>query len=413
VLTICGGSAGATAALGPLVSYATRDIEHRWRARSPRNQLRLLKDFQSAARRHPQVIVLAPDLVLATPGVAGVLGQPDQELLRQRGAQLGPGEVLRDEATQLSSGKVVGLTVRRCGGDRGDGVLVEIRSPGPVPKRIPRGPNAKFSAEQVVAGELDRARRGRRRTLVTGESGTGRSNAIRKLAGDARLVTLDCEDADRNGSYWEYRLDQALADDGPAASRGRHPDRQGTLVVLDRIELLPPQMSLRALDRIAESEAWVALIAPPPETLTGEHAALVACCECAVHLQPLRTRSAELPALVHEFAGPDARWALRWTPDALAALTTHTWPGNLHELRAVVRHVARAAVDGCVGVETLPESVGRFAGPQLNPLQRSELEVISTTLQACNGNKVHASAHLGISRTTLYRRMRELGIPSG
>lgn len=415
VLTICGGADGGTAALGPLLSYATRDIENRWRSRSPKDHLRLLKAFQSAARRHPQVIVLAPDLVLATPGVAGVLGQSDQELLRQRGSQLGPGEVLRDEATQLSSGKVVGLTVRRCGGERGDGVLVEIRSPGPAPKvRIPRGTNARFSAEQVVEGELDRARRGRRRTLVTGENGTGRSNAIRRLAGEARLVTLDCEDADRDGPYWEYRLEQLLGTtNGAATPQGVYPDKAGTLVVLDRIELLSPQISLRALDRIADSQAWVALVAPPPETLSGEHAALVACCECAVHLQPLRTRTAELPALVREFAGPDARWALRWTPDALAALTTHTWPGNLHELRAVVRHVARAAVDGCVGVETLPESVGRFAGPQLNPLQRSEREVISTTLQACNGNKVRASAHLGISRTTLYRRMRELGIPSG
>jgi transcriptional regulator of acetoin/glycerol metabolism len=407
VLTICGGTAGATAALGPLLSYATRDIEHRWRSWSPKDHLRLLKAFQSAARRHPQVIVLAADLVLATPGVAGVLGQSDQDLLRQRGAQLGPGEVLRDEATQLTSGKVVGVTVRRCGDDRGDGVLVEIRSPGPAPRvRIPRGPNAKFSAKQVVAGELDRARRGRRRTLVTGESGTGRSSAMRQLAGDARLVTLDCEGAERDGPYWEYRLDQVLG----AASRGGHP---GTLVVLDRIELLSAQMSLRALDRIADSAAWVALIAPPPETLSGEHAALVACCECAIHLQPLRARTAELTTLVRDFAGPEARRALRWTPDALAALRTHSWPGNLHELRAVVRHVARTAVDGCVAVETLPDSVGRSAGRPLNPLQRSEREVISTTLQACNGNKVHASAHLGISRTTLYRRMRELGIPSG
>lgn len=372
----------------------------------------MLRVFQSAARRHPQVVVLAPDLVLATPGVAGVLQQSDQESLRQRGARLGPGEVLRDEATQLTSGRVVGLTVRRCGGERDDGVLVEIRSPGPAPRvRIPRGPNAKFSAGQVVAGELDRARRSRRRTLVTGESGTGRTTAVRQLARDAKLVTLDCQDAERDELYWEYRLEEVLRTaDVPVGIPSGHPD---TLVVLDRIELLSSRMSLRVLDRIADSGAWVALIAPPPEMLSGEQAALVACCECAIHLQPLRTRTAELSSLVREVAGPDARWTLRWTPDALAALKLHSWPGNLHELRSVVRHVARTAVGGCVAVETLPDSVVRSAGRQLNPLQRSEREVISTTLQACNGNKVHASAHLGISRTTLYRRMRELGIPSG
>lgn len=154
----------------------------------------------------------------------GGTGQSDQELLRQWGAQLGPGEVLRDEATQLTSGKVVGLTVRRCGGDRGDGGLVEIRSPGPAPR-----------------------------------------------------------DADSPGSESEV-LRQA------GSRGGAGPGTQG-----------------------------------PP---------------------------------------------------------THA--GNRRERKR----------------------------PQ-NPLQRCEREVISTTLQACNGKKVHASAHLGISRTTLYRRVRELGIPSG
>jgi transcriptional regulator of acetoin/glycerol metabolism len=409
VLSICGGTAGATAALGPLASYATRDIEDRLRARSSKEHLRLFKAFQSAARRHPQVVMLAADLVLATPGVAGVLTQPDHELLRHRGAQLGAGEVLRDEAAQLTSGKIVGLTVRRCGAGRTGGVLVELRSPGSALRvKIPRGSNAKFSAKQVMDGELDRARRGRRRTLITGEGGTGRSTAVRQLAGDARLVWLHCEGSGRVGSLWDQRLDEVLKRAGVS---GKEPGAHKTLIVLERIELLSPEMSLSVLDRIADSEAWFALIAPPPETLSGEHVALTACCECAVHLQPLRARTAELSALVRDLAEPEVRRTLRWTPDALSALGAHSWPGNLHELRAVVRHAARAAIADCVTPETLPSSIVRSSGPQLDPLQRSEREVICATLRACNGNKVHASAHLRISRTTLYRRMRELGIP--
>lgn len=418
VLSICGGPTGRTAELGPFISYATRDIENRLLSGTPHGHLRLLSAFQAASRRHPEVVVLAEDLVLATPAAAAVLGPSDHDLFRERGAHLRSGDVARDEAAELSSGRIVGLTVRTCGTDAGDGLLVEIR-PAESDRRVavPRGSNVRFSAKQVVARELDRARRDRRRTLVTGERGTGRSTVMRQLAGASRLITLECADAVHDGRQWDTRLDQALRGAaGRPEPTGAHPppDTPPALVVLEDIDLLPAATALRTLERVAESDAWVALTAPPPEGLRGEHAALVACCESRVHLQPLRARAAELPTMVHDItagvSGPDGGKTPRWTPAALAALAAHSWPGNLHELRAVVRQAARGAVDGCVTPETLPSSVGRGSTRSLRPLQRSEREVISATLRACNGNKVHVATHLGISRTTLYKRMRELGI---
>ena len=408
VLSICGGPAGGTTDLGPFLSYATRDIENRLLSGAPHGHLRLLSAFQVASRRHSEVVVLADDLVLATPAAAAVLGPPDHEFLRERGARLRAGEVLRDEAAELSSGRIVALTLRPCGSDAGEGILVEIRPADSGWRvKVPRGSNVRFSAKQVVDRELDLARGDRRRTLVTGERGTGRSTVVGQLAGSTRLITLDCADAERDGPRWEARLDEALR--SASAAEGTPP----ALVVLEDVDLLPAAAALRTLERVAESDAWVALTAAPPEQLSGEQAALVACCEGHVHLQPLRARAAELPTLVHDItegvSGPGAK-APRWTPDALAALAAHAWPGNLHELRAVVRQAARTAVDGCVTAEKLPSSVDRGTTRSLSPLQRSEREVISATLRACHGNKVHVATHLGISRTTLYKRMRELGI---
>lgn len=409
VLSICGGPAGGATDLGPFLSYATRDIENRLLSGAPHGHLRLLSAFQAASRRHPEVVVLADDLVLATPAAAAVLGPPDHELLRERGAHLRAGEVVRDEAAELSSGRIVALTLRPCGSEAGEGILVEIRPADSGWRvKVPRGSNVRFSAKQVVDRELDLARRDRRRTLVTGERGTGRSTVVGQLAGSTRLITLDCADAERGGARWEARLDEALR------SASASPETPPALVVLEDVDLLPAAAALRTLERVAESGAWVALTAAPREQLSGEHAALVACCEGHVHLQPLRARAAELPTLVHDIteavAGPTGAKAPRWTPDALAALAAHAWPGNLHELRAVVRQATRTAVDGCVTAETLPSSVDRGATRSLSPLQRSEREVISATLRACHGNKVHVATHLGISRTTLYKRMRELGI---
>jgi len=103
--------------------------------------------------------------------------------------------------------------------------------------------------------------------------------------------------------------------------------------------------------------------------------------------------------------------SLHFTPGALRALSSQPWPGSLRELRAVVEHVLRRRRTGALTVDDLPEAY-RAQEPtrKLAPIDRAERTVIAEALRANDGNKVRAAQALGISRTTLYAKMRALRI---
>lgn len=88
------------------------------------------------------------------------------------------------------------------------------------------------------------------------------------------------------------------------------------------------------------------------------------------------------------------------------------WPGNFSELRLVLRSAAETAqTPDIIDVSDLPpgyQSVTRVA--HLAGRERAEREAIIGALSRAGGNKVHASTELGISRSTLYARMKALDI---
>lgn len=165
----------------------------------------------------------------------------------------------------------------------------------------------------------------------------------------------------------------------------------------------------RLLERIG---LWIALTGAPVAELTGYAAALAAACPTRVDLPVLREHTEDLAGLVRAMLDDlGAGKRVRFTPAALAALTGHPWPGNLRELRTVVQTVLAHRSAGDVVPGYLP--AGYRVSPRLRrmtPLERAEHDAIAAALLEHDGNKLRAAQRLGISRTTLYNRMRALQI---
>lgn len=134
-----------------------------------------------------------------------------------------------------------------------------------------------------------------------------------------------------------------------------------------------------------------------------------------LHTPPLRDRRQDIAVLARHFAAVAA--AAHGTParaiedDAIQALEEHDWPGNVRELQNAINYANAVARDGCIRRNDLPPEVtaqraGLATGSPGEVTRRS----IEDALQAARFNRAAAAALLGVSRTTLWRRMRELGL---
>nr|WP_237534418.1 helix-turn-helix domain-containing protein [Streptomyces sp. SID3343] len=97
------------------------------------------------------------------------------------------------------------------------------------------------------------------------------------------------------------------------------------------------------------------------------------------------------------------------TGDSLRVLAAQPWPGNLAELRRVVRFVAERRSVGDIVPSDLPASHCGVPVPT-SPLLQAEREVIVAAIKAAGGNRLQAARALGVSRSTLYNRMRALRV---
>lgn len=124
-----------------------------------------------------------------------------------------------------------------------------------------------------------------------------------------------------------------------------------------------------------------------------------------VWLPPLRERAGDLPSLWHVLAkqlAPEANLTLR--DETVDVLRTYRWPGNLKELRTVVSQLAMAGKTGPVGPTDLPSSMQ--TAKSLSVIERVELDAIRNALREADGNRARAAEILGISRATVYRKMK-------
>ena len=103
------------------------------------------------------------------------------------------------------------------------------------------------------------------------------------------------------------------------------------------------------------------------------------------------------------------------TPETLELFRGYAWPGNLRELRNIIerslvnaRSGSPLSVSGPLGDSELGVPLTAARGERALDLRSAEEERLVETLIRFNGNKAKAARHLGISRGTVYKRLREL-----
>jgi DNA-binding NtrC family response regulator len=285
--------------------------------------------------------------------------------------------------------------------------------------------------------------------LITGESGTGKSLLARQLHAasgrSGRFVEITC------GSLAESLLDSELFGHVPGAFTGATARRDGRFLLadggtifLDEIATASPALQVKLL-RVLQERQFEPLGAPDTVTVdtrvvlaTNEDlAALVAAgrfradlfwrvAVVSLEMPALRERAGDIPDLAaHFLAGAAGRAGRRiegFTSRALDALQAYRWPGNVRELEHAVERAVLLGRGPLVDVADLPPAItahggGATARPERGGLREElagpERQLILDALGRCGWRRDAAARALGINRTTLYKKLKRLGMDLG
>jgi transcriptional regulator with GAF, ATPase, and Fis domain len=275
--------------------------------------------------------------------------------------------------------------------------------------------------------------------LLRGESGTGKELAARAVHAHSaraakRFEAINC--AALPAPLLESELFghvkgafTGAVRDHPGLFRQAH---KGTLF-LDEVGELPPALQAKILRVLQEREVRpvggdsahavdVRIIAATNRNLEEDRAAgrlrddfYYRIRVFEVVLPPLRERLEDLPSLVErllkELSAATGRRTPGLEPAALRKLEEYRWPGNVRELRNALEHALVTSTGDRIRAEDLPTLGGaRRPGPAPAPRDEGEARRILDALRAEGGHRSRAAKRLGVSRVTLWHRMRALGL---
>lgn len=139
-----------------------------------------------------------------------------------------------------------------------------------------------------------------------------------------------------------------------------------------------------------------------------------------LELPPLRRRKEDIPLLVDQFVARFNRLQQKTVQgiaaEALSLLMAYDWPGNIRELENAIERAFILCNDGTIGIAHLPgELTAHGTATEVEVDMRSahdilDAQVIRAALERNAFNRLEAARELGIHKTTLYRRMKKLGI---
>ena len=278
--------------------------------------------------------------------------------------------------------------------------------------------------------------------LITGESGTGKSliaQAIHNQSSraDKPFITVNCgaiPDTLLESELFGYKA--GAFTDARRSKAGRFTLAEGGTIFLDEIGDVSPSIQSKLLrvlqDKVFEPLGGVQSIRADVRIITATNMNLKELVEegrfrtdlyyrinvFRLELPPLRERMEDIPLLVSHFVAKFS--ALKGkeisgiTPKALAILTNHDYPGNIRELENIIEHAFVLCPGGMIQAHHLPHELQpRTSAAEretLDLLGAYEKELILNALRRNRWNRLKAAQELGIHKTTLFRKIRKLGI---
>ncbi len=278
--------------------------------------------------------------------------------------------------------------------------------------------------------------------LIRGESGTGKELVARaiyqhSLRGDKPFVVINCS------AYPSTLLESELFGHEKGAftgaireKHGRFEQAHGGTVFLDEIGEISPSAQIKLL-RVLQMHKFERL--GGEKTLTVDVRVLAATNKdllqevksgnfredlyyrlnvIPIILPPLRDRRNDIPLLarhfLRRFGGSQDKKIEEFSPEAMRLLLNYSWPGNVRELENSIEHAAVLAKGSKVESSDLPavlyNGVSAPRRGKKSTLIDNERRLLQEVLEECGWNKKQAAKRLGISRTTLYGKLKKYQI---
>ncbi|MHC4452483.1 MAG: sigma-54 interaction domain-containing protein [Planctomycetota bacterium] len=278
--------------------------------------------------------------------------------------------------------------------------------------------------------------------LITGESGVGKELAAREIhrlspRADQPFVALNCAAIPETlleSELFGYAPRSGIAGADPAGRAGRFEQADGGTLFLDEIGEMKPELQTKLLrvlqdkrvDRLNDTNPRpvdVRILCATNQELERAVAEsrfredlYYRLNVVHVHVPPLRERREEIPLLTEFFlrtyAGPDEFRDARLSVAAERAMAAYAWPGNVRELKNCIEQALILGDGKIIRRADLPAAVRRAApvatdeSGELDSLAEVEKRHIQRVLDSTGWNKAKSARTLGISKPTLYAKIR-------
>ena len=399
-----------------LAKSAGSQIEDRISAFRTESETALLEAYLKQNRRYPGgVLAVGGDVVLMNPHLRQTLDANDQRTLLDHASDLCHATAASTVVATLPSGMAAKITTadRMTTGSRGSNVVFHVHlSPESaavggtgcdtarlsIPTLAGRSSSWRRSCQQV-----ERCCRDGDWVVLEGESGSGRA----KL-GQAVAQHMAPERAVRVLRAHDFATVGALVAELESIT-----DDEDFAVVIANVDTLTTD-TLEPLAAVLQTRAgrgWVAATVGAATRSPLVDMLVLPFFTHTVTVPALRHRIEDLEELVPNLLRDLTRGAdVRLDRDAMRQLAKLPWPGNVRQLRKVLAETVARQRSGLIGVDKLPAECRSLARRKLTQIEALERDAIVRSLQENSDSKAAAAAALGMSRATIYRKIKEFGI---